>query len=510
MPATPRLVFALVLALAQILGLAFGSTAASYAAGEEVDVRAEVRRFSSEFRKARTANERLELVRGVPAVGDERIARALIDALERVLDIQMDIQKDLDKARSKLAPYLGRDLLEAEWVTRDKLEAEVGEVGRTLMEEAEVALALVERLVELESDEVVEFLADWGLRQRSWRIRAEVIRALGKMGGDAARDTVVIATEDKDPRVRQAAVEEAGKLGGEGVVEYVIRRLEDEEWPVRAAAVRALAELESREAVGPLILALGRERGRLRDDCVETLERLTGQTFGDSVRAWRDWWVENHMEELDISHFPTASRKAVSFHDVQTSSKSILFVVDISDSMNEDASSAELTEGGIGQRDGVDRSKFDVMMKELIRTIGALPEEATFNIIVYNHEVRRWQDKMQQASKRNKNSALEFLFEIEPSGGTNIFDALELAFETAGLGAQDRYYRPLVETIYFLSDGAPSAGRITDTDEILKEIDRLNRFRRISILAIGVGKLHDQEFMKSLARQNGGRYVQRL
>ena len=142
--------------------------------------------------------------------------------------------------------------------------------------------------------------------------------------------------------------------------------------------------------------------------------------------------------------------------------------------------------------------------------IKALPAEATFNIITYNHEVVRWQDAMQPASRKNKNAALTFLLDARPVGGTNIFDALESAFELAGVGAKDRYYRSLVDTIYFLSDGAPSAGRITDTNAILEEVGRMNRFRKIVIHAIGVGKLHDRPFMESLANKNGGQYIERM
>jgi len=517
----PSFFLSMATATAVLLG-ALGSSAARAAAGagspvvlvsadDEIDARSEARRFSKAFAQARTPEEREAAVESVAEIGDPKIVKELIEALEGHLKTMRRARAELEEAQEKLAPYVAKDeLLEGEWRERDRLSILVDEIGTRVAAEDDVALAIVDALVEQRSDEVVEFLADWGLRNRSWRVRAEIVAALGRMATDDAIDTIVIATRDRDARVRQVAVEQAAKVRKPEVNAYLIDRLADEEWPVRAAAVAALAERKVEAAVGPLILQMGEEEGRLRDDCAKALEAITGETFGDSVRAWRDWWAENHLEKLEESKSARGRRKAVSFQTVTTNSTAIVYVVDISDSMNEAAGSAELNEAGIGRRDDVDRSKFDVVVKELIGTIAGLPEETMFNVIVYNHEVKRWKDEMQRASKRAKNEALEYLLAIRPTGGTNIFDSLESAFDLAGRGASDKYYRPLVDTIYFLSDGAPSAGRFTETSDILREIDRMNRFRKLTIHAIGVGKLHDRDFMRSLAHDHGGRYVQRL
>lgn len=506
----PILGLRLLLALASVLAVLQASTLAGRL--DEVDVRSEVRDFKKTFERGKTGEERVAAVEALPdETGDERLAKALIEALENHLKVAHRLSKELDKAKEELAPYIKPKLLDSEWTKRGELEKALTEVAGRVAAEERVALVIVDKLVEQESDEVVEFLADYGLRNRSWRVRAEIVASLGRMRHRAALDTVVIATQDKDPRVRQVAVEQAaGMQGSDDIDRYLIERIEDEAWPVRAAAIAGLAKRKSDEAVGPLILRLGEEEGRLRDDCAKALETITGQTFSDNVLAWRDWWVENHLEELEARSKPSVRHGGVSFQTVETNSQAIMYVIDISDSMNEAAANAEVGEGGMANRDDVDRSKFDVMIKELIQTIGTLPSGTKFNMIVYNHEVKRWKDEMQPVSKKTKNEALEFLLEVEPEGGTNIFDSLALAIESAGFGAQDRYYAPLVDTIYFLSDGEPSAGRFTERKEMLTEIDRMNRFRRITIHAIGIGKLHDKEFMKRLADSHGGAYVQRL
>jgi len=56
-----------------------------------------------------------------------------------------------------------------------------------------------------------------------------------------------------------------------------------------------------------------------------------------------------------------------------------------------------------------------------------------------------------------------------------------------------------------LSDGDPTAGRIIDQDDILREIRRMNRLRQIVIHTISFGA---SPFLKRLAEQNGGQYVE--
>ena len=83
---------------------------------------------------------------------------------------------------------------------------------------------------------------------------------------------------------------------------------------------------------------------------------------------------------------------------------------------------------------------------------------------------------------------------LRPGGGTNIHDALELAFE------DER-----VDTIYLLSDGAPSTGPIVQADELRDEVARWNSVRGVVIHCIAVGQ--DHRLLKGLAEDSGGKYV---
>jgi len=95
------------------------------------------------------------------------------------------------------------------------------------------------------------------------------------------------------------------------------------------------------------------------------------------------------------------------------------------------------------------------------------------------------------------------------AGGTNGHDALKSAFAIAGRGARDKQYELGADTIFFLSDGQPTRGDITDPDQILAEVKRWNLLRRVKVHTVGVGRDHAKAFMESLAESSGGTYVRR-
>ena len=72
--------------------------------------------------------------------------------------------------------------------------------------------------------------------------------------------------------------------------------------------------------------------------------------------------------------------------------------------------------------------------------------------------------------------------------------AVELAFRD-----------PNVDTIYLLTDGQPSAGRIINVDDLADQVQRWNYSRQIVVHGISVGL--DSKLLQRLARESGGQYV---
>ncbi len=134
----------------------------------------------------------------------------------------------------------------------------------------------------------------------------------------------------------------------------------------------------------------------------------------------------------------------------------------------------------------------------LVAALQSLSEEQQFQIVFYNREPRLFHPFLERkhamfsATERNKSLARQYIAQSEPDLGTDHMPALKLALKLAP------------EVLYFLTDADEpqlSAGE-------LAEITRLNQ-RHTRIHTIEFGKDSDlglDNFLKKLARQNGGTY----
>jgi hypothetical protein len=143
-------------------------------------------------------------------------------------------------------------------------------------------------------------------------------------------------------------------------------------------------------------------------------------------------------------------------------------------------------------------ARFVRAQEELSRSIAALQPNTYFNVLAFDHTVSRWQIKLVEANAKNKQAALRFVERLQLGRFTASFDALKaaLSYDT--------------ESIYFLTDGEPSGGRIDDPVEITRLITAENRFRRVTIHSIGIGVglpgSEFDKFLRILASENWGEY----
>ena len=92
---------------------------------------------------------------------------------------------------------------------------------------------------------------DWDARER-W----VAVRVLGQVGGDAAREALLVALDDGMPAMRVAAASALGDLGDALAVAPLIARLADPALLVRAAAAGAPGMPGDPSAVQPLATSL--------------------------------------------------------------------------------------------------------------------------------------------------------------------------------------------------------------------------------------------------------------
>ena len=357
----------------------------------------------------------------------------------------------------------------------------------------------------------------------------------------------------KDVSLRACALEAIGESGRSEFAQLAIDavsafKVEDDNGNVfetlsGITAVRKLCPAgDDKEAQKPFIEALIHVLDVSQDERIKYfaalgLSRISGKPAYLSGGWWRAWLAGNAAEGEKAG-------KTVAFFDAVAVGTRVLFVIDISGSMEWPAD-MEFTKDpitGEKRKDGPDysrvRTKLDLAKVELLWTLKNLPEDYYFNIITYSKDhqlILAEETELVQATEENKRKFEIAVYGLKAEGGTNIHGALTQAFGVVRKGKvkEDPALDPKamlegVDTIFFMTDGEPSwsddstaigevhpkwggigNGRFCQPDAILADIARINTFRKIVIHAIAVGKDAAHEMMQKLAEQNHGQYVNR-
>ena len=386
--------------------------------------------------------------------------------------------------------------------TLDRLEGRYADVP-------EVADVLIEAITQREfKDEPSESTLRM-VRMLGYRERPEVTAALLPL------------LEHKNLRL-VAATLDALAAGGDPQMMPRVARLAarpefESSYGFRRAVFNCVMQVPDASAVDFIVKQFSEIDGLLKLELVNYLSRRTGQHFGVNDKKWAKWWAANRglvkferaggkewfrkegaekNNDTEKVAKPAAATPAVApaasqtdladdaprFYDFKIYAKRVVFVIDRS--------------GSMGKRIGRE-SKLQQAKRELMGTIAVLPEDTSFNIIFFHQKVGTWRRGLVKASPQNKKKAVKFIAGIRYGEWTNSYGALDQSLKLDGN----------TEAIYFLSDGEPTKGKITDVREIVRVISRENKFRRIQLNAIqiGGGPLAT-EFMKALAKQNAGQY----
>jgi hypothetical protein len=486
------------------------------------------------------ADDRIEAVTTLVRSGRPEVVGLLRGALKKTLITEQKTHQRYEK--------LGKKIQEST-TPRDHLDKPVANRPKVvkLQTERKLLAALVERdekvihalraglgriVAGLPPEEQEAAVSPIVLRLKKARRTEDLVaqvETLGFLKVAKARDAIVPHVLAKAPEVRIAAVEALGRQGDPSCAPVVAKALDDPFWQVRVTAIDALMRVGGKEAVDALVLFLGKAEGRILHDLVEALKKLTGQNFRDNRVLWQNWWTkardsyrpprvakaEEERERRDRARKQEGKKQAwlergqgTTFYGIQTLSKRIVYILDISNSMNQslDAPDPRVTRRVIHAPKG--QRKIDQAVGELESSITVLDKGATFNIVFYHHEVEVWRKGQVKATPANKRKAIAWAERVVAEGNTNIFDAVDRAFKLAGRGTFDRHYQIAADTFYLLSDGQANRGRVVNPGEMLREVAQLNKFRRVVIHSIALGDSADMDFMARLAGQNGGQFVQ--
>ncbi|MCZ6596933.1 MAG: HEAT repeat domain-containing protein [Planctomycetota bacterium] len=330
-------------------------------------------------------------------------------------------------------------------------------------------------------------------------------------------------SEEEEPLIRAEIIEAQASLADHAAVPALIGSyLADESWRVRSSAVAALAALRDKEAIPALIARLDVEEGRVRTEIQQALESLTGKRLGRNAKAWNAWWADDGAtfevseEPVELKGSLTAEERiGVTFFGIRTESQRVLFILDVSGSMNFSMipreNPADDTRNGRQPdmpRSGED-SRLGVARRELIKALGGIRDGGAVNIVLYATDVWSWSDELVTVDTEMRSEIIRYVEALSANGATNIWGALQRGLDLAGAeeGDGDEWSAPAFDTIYLLSDGRATAGVTTNPDEILSYVRERNRSAGITIHTIGLSGAQDAYLMRSLAEQNGGQYV---
>lgn len=260
--------------------------------------------------------------------------------------------------------------------------------------------------------------------------------------------------------------------------------LRHSDWRIQVSILEVFKRKKFSDALHALVETMDREDGRVLNDTVDTLRAITGKNFGADSLEWRRYvsgnWSESEWKGKSIPLY----------FDLEVYSKRVLFILDLSYSMSW-GNRRQLAE------------------HNLIQTLQRLPKDVKFNLIVYGLKAHLWRKNLVPVTPQNVEKAVLFLKRLKLQPATNSYDALALGLQQTE-----------VDTLFFLSDGYPTAGAFVQTDLLLREISKQNRSKKIRINTIGIfqggppqgyedsepDKAILKEFMKKLAEENSGTY----
>jgi hypothetical protein len=487
------------------------------------------KRYRLELAPTADATKRLESIRNVAFFDSEPTTRLLVEALGATFDKidkleakRADVDAKLDKLLREPIAKAGRGGPAVNYVGVDELQAQQRSIGDQINAEEKVVHAFLDALAGVRNADSLVCLMK--LRpKKPPRLAPALIGALGRIDDGRVAEHLIGELNDPAIEVRLAAAAALLKQQPKFVPSESLAPLLRGEWQERSLAIDALVRIADRQAMDLLIAQTAKEQGRMLGDLCGRLEQVTGQKFGTTVHAWVDWWQHDKQtfqpKGVDVTQpmrvQKTKDDRYGSFWGVQFDSLRVVYVIDVSGSMVAAVDDYENVHPDPG------KSRIELARREVKASINGLAPDAAFNVIAYSDVVIPWGEGNVAATPENKKKAFDWLDGLGAVGQTNIFDALEKAFQLSApaSSAKDGKQHPTTgsartaeritaDTILFMSDGGPTCGRTTDCNEILAQVKEWNQTKRVTIHTVGIGKQVVESFMKALATQNGGQFVQ--
>jgi hypothetical protein len=292
-----------------------------------------------------------------------------------------------------------------------------------------------------------------------------------------------------------AALGLLGKTKGAAALARLLEALEDKDPAVKTAALRGLVQYQDTRVIDALIPFMAKEEGRLKGEAYKYLVKVTGQNFGLAMDDWTKWWdIEKKRFKFNATDQGKKTQVRVrdaDYYGIEIFSDRVCFCIDCSSSMTAKSRDPDSKQ---------ESTRIAVAKKKLLEVIEKLKPVVQINIMHFSSNFAAMAKQLTPLTPAGKAQAVKFVKALANTQGTNIYDTLSEAIR------DER-----VDTIFLLSDGAPTRGKFTDPAAILREIRVQNATRNVTINTIAVGSDLGAEmvdFMKRLAAENGGTAVE--
>jgi HEAT repeat protein len=363
-------------------------------------------------------------------------------------------------------------------------------------------------------------------------VRRAAIQALGPQRGAEAGKAVVAGLSDSVPALRVLAATVLGQRKDKAAAPALLALLDSKDWSLRKAAVESLGKIRTKESIGPLVERFQVVDGLMREVIYKALVAITGQDFRYRAASWKRWWDKygpafKVPTEAEIEKARKLAAEALrgyakpdkrKYHTIETLSKKMVFVIDISSSMRDKIVIPGDAPDSVREA-YPDRVKMEIAKREMISLLTTLDHNVYFNIITFAGRVKPWEDTLVPGSQRN--SAIKFVSRLKPvepprgggrrgvkAGGgieqkTNTYGALMEAFGLADAAVPNWRARAKADTIFLVTDGVPTIGKIIEVPKLIRAITEMNKTRGVIIHVITFDKVSGRRLRK-LAEDNGG------
>ncbi|MHC4547545.1 MAG: vWA domain-containing protein [Planctomycetota bacterium] len=486
------------------------------------------RRFQEAYRADAGAEQRKAALLEVAGADVREAAALLFDVWEELDREAIRRRKELWKLRSRMHDER-RKLRRA----RDAKRRQELHAALDALNDADVALnvklarieieqgAVLEGLASMKSPAVLDWLAQTGLdRAAAPLLRRAVALRLAAVH-ESGVDTLLVAldgTKRSDTLIPllQALARHGARIG-RPALPSILKHLNHADWAVRVAAAHAVARAAQPEGVGALVRALGRERQRSRAqrEIARALTVLTGRKLGSEPEPWARWWRDHETEvmagKVVLGQGKPTQPKADQgrFYGIPQVAERNIYILDKSGSMEVSMEDPRWQDGhAVSAKDDED-SRFDAALRELRRATKALRADVRYAVILYADHATALHEGLVPATLQNHAALDRELDHHGAAGSTNIYEALDLALRMANVHPESPRGPAQADAIFLISDGSPTdaRGRPEDPERTLQAVRMWNAHQRVAIHAVGIGRQHNEAFLRRLAADHGGTYL---